>query len=32
MKVAEGIVRFCPVVEMWKFGKYMNMGHLKCLA
>lgn len=29
MKVAEGIVRFCPVVEMWKFGKYMNMGAFK---
>ncbi|MDJ1477098.1 DUF2892 domain-containing protein [Bacillus sp. LS15-K4] len=29
MKIAEGIVRFCPVVEMWKFGKYMNMGAFK---
>lgn len=29
MKVAEGIVRFCPIVEMWKFGKYMNMGAFK---
>lgn len=25
MKVAEGIVRFCPVVEAMKFGKYMNL-------
>ncbi|ALC54917.1 TPA: DUF2892 domain-containing protein [Bacillus thuringiensis] len=29
MKVAEGIVRFCPIVEAWKFGKYMNMGAFK---
>ncbi|MFX3625092.1 MAG: DUF2892 domain-containing protein [Ectobacillus sp.] len=25
MKVAEGIVRFCPVVETMKFNKYMNL-------
>ncbi|WP_279664749.1 YgaP family membrane protein [Ectobacillus ponti] len=25
MKVAEGIVRFCPVTEALKFGKYMNL-------
>lgn len=25
MKVAEGIVRFCPIVEAMKFGKYMNL-------
>ncbi|MFD3447601.1 DUF2892 domain-containing protein [Microbacteriaceae bacterium 4G12] len=25
MKVAEGIVRFCPTKEMMKFRKYMNL-------
>ncbi|MDM5153132.1 DUF2892 domain-containing protein [Bacillus sp. DX1.1] len=29
MKIAEGIVRFCPIVEACKFGKYMNMTDLK---
>ncbi|ABS20646.1 MULTISPECIES: YgaP family membrane protein [Bacillus cereus group] len=24
MKIAEGFVRFCPIVEVLKFGKYMN--------
>lgn len=25
MKVAEGIVRFCPITELMKFNKYMNL-------
>jgi hypothetical protein len=25
MKVAEGIVRFCPITEAWKLSRYMNM-------
>ncbi|MGE7884333.1 YgaP family membrane protein [Bacillus sp. NPDC094077] len=29
MKIAEGIVRFCPIAEVCKFGKYMNMGAFK---
>ncbi|KFN02009.1 DUF2892 domain-containing protein [Bacillus clarus] len=29
MKIAEGIVRFCPIVEACKFGKYMNMSSFK---
>lgn len=32
MKVVEGIVCFCFVVEMWKFGKYMNMGVFKMFS
>jgi len=32
MKVAEGIVRFCPVVEAMKFGKYMNLPAMSMLA
>ncbi len=31
MKVAEGIVRFCPVVEAMKFGKYMNLPAMSML-
>ncbi|MEN1938428.1 DUF2892 domain-containing protein [Paenibacillus sp. 102] len=29
MKVAEGIVRFCPITEACKLGKYMNMSAFK---
>ena len=29
MKIAEGILRFCPITEACKFGKYMNMGAFK---
>ncbi|PEY30658.1 MarR family transcriptional regulator [Bacillus cereus] len=29
MKVAEGIVRFCPITEVCKLGKYMNMSDFK---
>jgi hypothetical protein len=29
MKIAEGIVRFCPIVEACKLGKYMNMSAFK---
>ncbi|EEL52375.1 hypothetical protein bcere0022_2570 [Bacillus cereus Rock3-44] len=29
MKIAEGIIRFCPITEACKFGKYMNMGDFK---
>ncbi|CAI8814690.1 DUF2892 domain-containing protein [Bacillus pseudomycoides] len=29
MKIAEGILRFCPITEACKFGKYINMGALK---
>ncbi|MDM5186802.1 DUF2892 domain-containing protein [Bacillus sp. DX4.1] len=29
MKIAEGIVRFCPITEVCKLGKYMNMGNFK---
>lgn len=32
MKVAEGIVRFCPVVEAMKFGKYMNLPAMSMLT
>ncbi|CAM4305903.1 MarR family transcriptional regulator [Bacillus manliponensis] len=24
MKIAEGIIRFCPIVEVFKISKYMN--------
>ncbi|HDR7794856.1 TPA: DUF2892 domain-containing protein [Bacillus luti] len=26
MKIAEGIVRFCPIAEACKFGKHMRLG------
>ncbi|MDM5191806.1 DUF2892 domain-containing protein [Bacillus hominis] len=29
MKIAEGIVRFCPIAEVCKFGKFMSMGAVK---
>jgi len=29
MKIAEGILRFCPITEACKFGKYINMGAFK---
>ncbi|KEK21988.1 YgaP family membrane protein [Bacillus gaemokensis] len=29
MRIAEGIVRFCPIVEACKFGKYMNISNFK---
>ncbi|QWU43312.1 MULTISPECIES: DUF2892 domain-containing protein [Bacillus] len=29
MKIAEGIVRFCPIAEVCKFGKYMSIGAFK---
>ena len=29
MRIAEGIVRFCPITEACKFGKYMNMSAFK---
>ena len=32
MKVAEGIVRFCPIVEAMKFGKYMNLPAMSMLT
>lgn len=25
MKVAEGIVRFCPITEAWKLSRYINI-------
>ncbi|HDX9588715.1 TPA: DUF2892 domain-containing protein [Bacillus pseudomycoides] len=29
MRIAEGIIRFCPIVEACKLSKYMNMPDLK---
>ncbi|EJQ54872.1 hypothetical protein IEQ_00212 [Bacillus cereus BAG6X1-2] len=29
MKIAEGIVRFCPITEVCKFGKFMSMSAVK---
>ncbi|PGZ97240.1 MarR family transcriptional regulator [Bacillus pseudomycoides] len=29
MRIAEGIVRFCPIVAACKLGKYMNIPDLK---
>ncbi|WP_459502235.1 YgaP family membrane protein [Bacillus sp. C1] len=29
MKIAEGILRFCPITEACKLGKYMNFGAVK---
>ncbi len=28
MKIAEGILRFCPVTEAMKLGKYMNVAKI----
>ncbi|MBO1582150.1 MULTISPECIES: YgaP family membrane protein [Bacillus] len=29
MRIAEGILRFCPITEACKFGKYINMSAFK---
>jgi len=29
MRIAEGIIRFCPIVEACKLSKYMNISNLK---